>query len=773
MVGFGDVVALSNGNYVVSSPYWHNGGATNAGAVTWGNGTMGITGTVSSANSLVGSTGDDYVGMNVAALSNGYYVVRSPDWDDGAVADAGAVTMGWGTIGARGPITDANSVRGTTANGGYSMVFAYDYTNSQLVVGRPADNIVTLFGNDAPVADAGSNQAVNTLALVTLDGSASSDPDGHLPLTYGWTQTGGPSVSFSPTLSVTTFTAPGNPAALTFTLTVTDSLGLASAPDEVVVTVNNQAPVASAGSDQSVNRNTLVTLDGSGSSDLDDDLPLTYHWTQTGGSSVTFNDALSITTFTAPGDPTVLTFTLTVTDSLGLASTPDEVVITVTNQAPAADAGGDQSVDTNTLVTLDGSSSSDPDGDVPLTYLWTQTGGPAVSFTPGLSVTTFIALNDPGVFTFTLTVTDSLGLASAPAEVVVTVDNQPPVAGAGGDQSVDTLALVTLDGSASSDPDGDVPLTYLWTQTGGHSATLSDPAAAQPTFSAPDDPGVLTFTLTVTDSLGLPDPTPDEVVVTVNNQPPVADAGGDQSVDANAIVSLDGSGSSDPDGDLPLTYLWMQTGGPAVALNNPAGVGPAFIAPSASTVLTFTLIATDSLGLVDPTPDEIVVTVIADNQPPIADAGSNQSVNTNAIVTLDGSGSSDPDGHLPLTYFWAQTGGLPVTLNNPATAVPTFTAPSDLAVLTFTLTITDSLGLVDSTPDEVVITVEGYRIYLPLVVRQDASSAAEVWHTYQQAPAMQIGFASKVGWSRLLPSVGPPLLPGLALWRKRQSKEFA
>ncbi len=82
-----------------------------------------------------------------------------------------------------------------------------------------------------PIAEAGPNQTVNINVPVTLDGSASSDPGGHLPLTYHWTQTGGPAVILSDnTLSVTTFTAPGVPTVLTFTLTVTNSLGEASDP---------------------------------------------------------------------------------------------------------------------------------------------------------------------------------------------------------------------------------------------------------------------------------------------------------------------------------------------------------------------------------------------------------------------------------------------------------------------------------------------------------------------------------------------------------------
>ncbi len=114
-VGFGGFVALSNGNFVVRSSNWHNGSAVSAGAVTWGSGTSGVSGVVSAINSLVGSTSGDSVGNgNVHELSNGNYVVRSPYWDNGVTVDAGAVTWGSGTSGVSGIVSSSNSLVGST-----------------------------------------------------------------------------------------------------------------------------------------------------------------------------------------------------------------------------------------------------------------------------------------------------------------------------------------------------------------------------------------------------------------------------------------------------------------------------------------------------------------------------------------------------------------------------------------------------------------------------------------------------------------------------------
>jgi hypothetical protein len=104
-VGNAGVTALSNGNYVVQSPFWDG----RRGAATWGDGTTGASGPVSTANSLVGSIPNDQVGSFITPLTNGNYVVPSPSWND----NRGAATWGSGTAGVDGPVDAGNSLVGS------------------------------------------------------------------------------------------------------------------------------------------------------------------------------------------------------------------------------------------------------------------------------------------------------------------------------------------------------------------------------------------------------------------------------------------------------------------------------------------------------------------------------------------------------------------------------------------------------------------------------------------------------------------------------------
>ena len=601
---------------------------------------------------------------------------------------------------------------------------------------------VTAGDNDEPTADAGADRTVGEGAIVALDGSGSSDPEGE-DLSYLWTQVsnGAPSVSLSDaTLQGPVFTSPDQLQAdvtLAFTLIVTDARGLASTAATVAVTVtagDNDEPTADAGTDSTVDEGAVVALDGSGSSDPEGE-DLSYLWTQVsnGAPSVSLSDAtLQGPGFTSPDQlqaDVTLAFTLIVTDARGLASTAATVEVTVTagdNDAPTADAGADSTVDEGAVVALDGSGSSDPEGE-DLSYLWTQVsnGAPSVSLSDatlqGPVFTSPDQLQADVSLEFTLIVTDARGLASTAATVAVTVtagDNDEPTADAGADRTVGEGAIVALDGSGSSDPEGE-DLSYLWTQVsnGAPSVSLSDATLQGPVFTSPDQLQAdvsLEFTLIVTDARGLAS-TAATVAVTVtagDNDEPTADAGADRTVDEGAIVALDGSGSSDPEGE-DLSYLWTQVsnGAPSVSLSDATLQGPVFTSPDqlqADVTLEFTLIVTDARGLAS-TAATVAVTVTAgDNDEPTADAGADRTVGEGAIVALDGSGSSDPEGE-DLSYLWTQvSNGAPsVTLSDATLQGPGFTSPDQLqadVTLAFTLIVTDARGLA-STAATVAVTV--------------------------------------------------------------------
>ncbi len=168
-VGFTPAVALTNGNYVVSSALWNNGSATDAGAITWGNGVTGVTGPVTAVNSLVGITTNDRVGLDgVFALNNGNYVVCSSSWDNGSTIDAGAATWGNGTTGITGSVSPSNSLVGTSpgdqvakgtplllTNGNY-VVRSNLWDNGSIVDAGAATWVSGLTGLTGPVTTSNS-----------------------------------------------------------------------------------------------------------------------------------------------------------------------------------------------------------------------------------------------------------------------------------------------------------------------------------------------------------------------------------------------------------------------------------------------------------------------------------------------------------------------------------------------------------------------------------------------------------------------------------------
>ena len=184
-------------------------------------------------------------------------------------------------------------------------------------------------------------------------------------------------------------------------------------------------------------------------------------------------------------------------------SAPDSVIITSNNVAPVANAGPDQGgIALGSRVTLDGSASSDANGD-PLTYSWSLTSRPAGSaavLTGPNTVSPTFTVDRAGAYVVQLIVNDGT-VNSAPNTVSITTVNVAPVANAGPDQGGIALgSLVTLDGSASSDANGD-PLTYRWSLTSrpaGSAVVLSSLTSVSPTFTV-DLAGTYTAQLIVND----------------------------------------------------------------------------------------------------------------------------------------------------------------------------------------------------------------------------------------------------------------------------------
>ena len=255
-------------------------------------------------------------------------------------------------------------------------------------------------------------------------------------------------------------------------------------------------------------------------------------------------------------------------------------------------------------IVLDGSASTASSGLSVAGYAWSLLDGTPVC-AAAICAFTAPALAASTTLTFQLVVTDSDGFVSAPAVVSAQVKdlNEAPVANAGPNFAVVEGATVTLDGSGSYDPNGDA-LVYSWKQTAGHHVRLG----TRTTFTAPHRPGTLIFQLTVTDQLstddcGTPLSSTSSVTITVEapDHPPVARAeAAPRVVKEGDVVRLISAGSHDPDGD-PLAYAWAQTEGPAVALSNPAGASPTFVAPPlpprTSAQLTFVLTVSDPHGL--------------------------------------------------------------------------------------------------------------------------------------------------------------------------------
>ncbi len=459
----------------------------------------------------------------------------------------------------------------------------------------------------------------------------------------------------------------------------------------------NVAPIARSAAPQSVLLGQPVFFDGSASSDANGDA-LSYSWTWVSkpeGSLASLDSATSAKPKFTVDLPGLYAASLVVHDG----KTSSESALAVIsgfeqNAPPVAMTGANQSVVTGSVVNLDGSTSTDANRDR-LTYKWSLISKPAGStaeLVRPLEVKPSFTADLPGVYVASLVVNDGkLSSESVAVLVQAAEENAAPVAMTSPSQSVLVGAVVKLDGLGSSDPNRDA-LTYKWVMVSapaGSAADVSPKDAVRTTFTA-DVPGLYVVGLSVSDGRLFSEMVAVTITASAANGPPTALAGLAQNVLKGASVGLDGSGSSDPNGDA-LNYRWSVVSAPAgsaAALNNTAAAKPTFSA-DVSGVYVLSLVVSD--GLLSSEPSTVTVTASSSNLPPVANAGSEQTVRVGNLVSLSGSGSTDANGDV-LTYLWTWTSNPGnVTLTGAGTVAPSFT-PSLAGIYVLTLTVNDGKG---------------------------------------------------------------------------------
>jgi hypothetical protein len=566
------------------------------------------------------------------------------------IADAPA------SVSASGSVTLSNIQQTASVPG---SIFVAGYNLGLLAPGPntiPATVVTKIEGTNTVEGTQDTNPASTSISTTITDPDGSpgtgdeSATDGSFTVTYAdqtWTAGSSGTIDFrEDTVPIGSGSGVLHTGGLKITETIGGFLsvrfgcspGTVAGPDPGVVTLadpavsfastgisaGNQAPTADAGADQTVASGANVDLDGTGSSDPDQDA-LDYSWTQTSGSAVTLSGADTATpSFTAPDSLVPLTFQLEVCDGEPLCDT-DSVVITVSPTGavtiPNACKNSVTANNAQTSVSMiaDAPASVSAGGSVTLSNIQQTASVPGSIFVAGYN----LGLLAPGPNTI-------------PATVVTKIEGTNTVEGTQDTNTASTSISTTItdpDGSPGTGDetatDGSFTVTYAdQTWTAGASGTIEfREDTVQPVSGAGGGVGGIKINTVIGGALPVnygcspgtvtgPDPgviTYDDPAASLAssdivspNQAPTADAGSDQTVASGANVNLDGTGSTDPDGD-PLDYGWTQTGGAAVTLSGANTATPSFTAPTGPATLTFQLEVCDGEPLCDTA--TVVITV--------------------------------------------------------------------------------------------------------------------------------------------------------------------
>ncbi len=408
---------------------------------------------------------------------------------------------------------------------------------------------------------------------------------------------------------------------------------------------------------------------------------------------------------------------------VALLVTAAVVPLIIINAQAVLSAGPDQQVKTGETVFLNGTTTENITSITQVTWDFGDNTTQVNGTSPDLLNTTHV-YTESGAYNVTLTVkfNSELNKTETASAVITVTENQPPIANAGPDQTVEQTspegANVTLDGTASSDPDNDV-LSYFWNWTGGSAS------GANPTVMLP--PGMTNITLTVDD--GEFNATDTVIITVVDSEPPYVNAGDDMTVEAvspeGAEVMLEGEATDDVDVDLD--YVWSEG---ATVLGTDANLT---VTLSLGTHV-LSLNATDDAGN---TGTDTVTVEVVDTTPPEVDAGEDATVEAGYETTIHGSATDLVDTELD--YVWKEGN---TVLGTEADLTYTFTLGTHILTLSATddsgNTGTDNVTIdaVDTTPPEINVSVSPDIMWPPNHKYVDVVTNVTVYDAVDSSPTL-------------------------------------
>ncbi|MBI1293414.1 PKD domain-containing protein [bacterium] len=582
-----------------------------------------------------------------------------------------------------GDVAITKTVTPSSAKPGDAITYTLSFSNSGP---NTADGVV--IGDSVPVS-------------VTIDGVISSG--------VTITQT-----SAAPNLAWTVGDlAPGVGGVITLTGVLSDDLALYSSTITNTATItagNDITPTnnSSAASLQIVDAPVLTIEKTANVAVIDEGGAVTYTVVvaNVGGSSATSVTVTDDMTGTLADGVTlaageVVTYTYSVTTDDGPQTTVNtaavtsaqtslithSVSVTVNNVAPTlAVQRSAPNVDEGSTFTLTLGLINDPGDDTVTGYVVTWGDGAVITYSVGATLTHVYA--EDGNYDIRIDVIDEDGVHTGAAETSVTVNNVAPTVTAGTSQTITLGGPVTVTATFADPGSADTHTAIVdWGDSSSANGVIDGGTiSAGHTYTAT---GVFSVEICVTDDdsgQGC-----DTLTVTVTNTAPTADAGDDQTVNVDTLVTLDGSGSSDADNHLPLSYGWVQSGGPSVSLSDSSAVSPTFSAPATPTVITFTLTVTDSFGL-GGAPDTVIVTV-----GDVAVSGLSAESNSPTVLGQSTAFTATISGGSNVTYTWDFGVG---NSGVGAQASHTYAAAG---VYTATVTATNAAGSVSATVETTVL----------------------------------------------------------------------